>query len=112
MLSNLLNNLIEAGTRENMQQLLAFFANSLQFRPDGEKFDMFDVNLGLMIDGQMVAGDRIPEALALEYLPSNNATGDLALANEQRYFLIRIPKSDSTWQFYLVGGSSLPLLEV
>ena len=110
MLSNLLNNLIEAGTRENMQQVLNFFARSLQFRSDGEKFDMFDVNLGLMIDGQMVAGDRIPEALALE--SSNNATGDLALTNEQRYFLIKIAKSDTTSEFYLMGKSSQQLPEV
>ena len=112
MLSNLLNNLIEAGTRESMQQVLAFFANSLQFRPDGEKFDMFDVKLGMMIDGQMVAGDRIPEALALESLPSNSASRDLALTNEQRYFLIKIAKSDSTSEFYLMGRSSQQLPEV
>lgn len=110
MLSNLLNNLIEAGTRETMQQILTFFARSLQFRPDGEKFDMFDVNLGLMIDGQMVAGDRIPEALALE--SSNSATGDLALTNEQRYFLIKIAKSDTTSELYLMGKSSQQLPEV
>jgi CheY-like chemotaxis protein len=112
MLSNLLNNLIEAGTRENMQQILTFFAHSLQFRPDGEKYDMFDVNLGLMLDGQIVAGERIPEALALEPLPGNSATGDLAVTNEQRYFLIKIARSDTTSEFYLMGRSSQQLPEV
>src|SRR5262249_52976479 len=112
MLGNLLNNLIDAGSRDNMRQLLAFFAQSLQFRPDGEKYEMFDVKLGLMIDGTLVAGETIPEALALENLPGNTVGGDVTATNEQRYFLIKIAKSDTTSEFYLMGRSSQELPEV
>jgi CheY-like chemotaxis protein len=112
MLGNLLNNLIDAGSRENMQQVLTFFAHSLQFRPDGEKFDMFDVKLGLMIDGTVVAGESIPQALALDNLPGNAVDGDKMVTDEQRYFLIKIAKSDTTSEFYLMGRSSQQLPDV
>jgi CheY-like chemotaxis protein len=112
MLGNLLNLLIDAGTRDNMQQILSFFTQNLQYRADGEKFEMFDVQVGMIAEGTLIAGDNIPAALALENQPGISVGADKLVTDPQRYFLIKIAKSDTTPEFYFYGRSAQELPEI
>jgi CheY-like chemotaxis protein len=113
MLSTLLHTLIDAGSRENMQQLLNFFIHQLQHRTDGEKLSEFDVQLGLMVDGTLLSGQSIPAALALDNLPGNTTdNGDKVVTDDQHHFLIKVAGSATNSEVYFFGKTTQELPEI
>jgi CheY-like chemotaxis protein len=106
-LSNLLNMLIDAPSHDNMQQVLSFFIHGLQHRLSGEKLDLVDVRLGIMIDGNLIAGDALPSALALDKQPGTSlGGGDKIVRDNQHNILIKVAGTPTTSELAMLVRTS------
>lgn len=110
ILSHILNALIDAPTHEAMQQILTYFIHGLQHSVSGEKLEVADVQIGIMVDGVLIAGDMIPEALALDALPGTSfGGGDKVVSNSQHYSLTKIAASATTSEVHFIGKLTVDL---
>jgi CheY-like chemotaxis protein len=92
MLSTMTNALIEAKTREQMKQILNFFRVNMASNPSGAKMEGVEMKLGIMVDGELIGGEVIPEAQALEAKEGRimSPTGDKYVSDENHYFMIKV----------------------
>ena len=110
ILSHIVNALIDAPTHESMQQILNYFIHGLQHSVSGEKLEVADVQIGVMVDGVLVAGDMIPAALALDELPGTSfGGGDKIVSNSQHYSLTKIAASPTTSEVLFIGKLTVEL---
>jgi CheY-like chemotaxis protein len=95
-LSNLLNMLIDAPTHENMQQVMNFIIHGLQHRLSGERADLVDVQIGLVVDGNLVAGDGLSTVNALDRQPGVTVGSDKIVRDNQHNILVKVAGSPTT----------------
>jgi len=110
IMSYAINALIDAPNHESMQQTLNYFIHGLQHSVSGEKLDATDVQVGFIVDGVLVAGDMIPEAIALDELPGLSfGGGDKIVSNSQHYSMVKIAASPTTSEVILFGKITVEL---
>jgi CheY-like chemotaxis protein len=105
-----LNALIDAPTQEHMQQVLKYFIHGLQHSVSGEKLDVADVQVSVMVDGVLIAGDMNSQALALDALPGYSFGGeDKVVTNSQGYTLTKIGATPTTSEVLFFGKTTMEL---
>lgn len=111
IMANAISVLIDAPTTEAMAQTMNYFIHGLQHSVDGENLDAADVQVSLMVDGVLVAGDPNPTALALNALPGTPLSdgGDKVVANDQHYMLWKIAASATTPEVLFFGKVTVEL---
>lgn len=110
IIANATNALIDAPTTEAMAQTMNYFIHGLQHSVNGDKLDTADVQVSLMVDGVLVAGDPNPTALALNALPGTPlGDGDKVVANDQHYMLWKIAASATTPEVLFFGKVTVEL---
>lgn len=100
---------IDAPDQARMQQILGYFIHGLQHSVTGEKLEVADVRIGVMVDGVLIAGDVTPEALELDALPGTSFGADKVVTNNQGYMLVRIEASPTTSEVLFFGKTSMEL---
>jgi CheY-like chemotaxis protein len=104
IIANATNALIDAPTTEAMQQIMNYFIHGLQHSVSGEKLEVADVQVSLMVDGVLVAGEMNPPAFALDALPGTSlGGGDKLVTNDQHYMLFKIAASPTTSEVTFFG---------
>jgi CheY-like chemotaxis protein len=104
IIANATNALIDAPTTEHIQQMLNYFIHGLQHSVSGEKLEVADVQISVMVDGVLVAGEMVPEAFALDALPGISlGGGDKLVTNDQHYMLFKIAASPTTSEVHFLG---------
>ena len=110
IIANATNALIDAPTTENMQQIMNYFIHGLQHSVSGEKLEVADVQLSVMVDGVLVAGEMVPQALALDALPGTSfGGGDKVVTNDQHYMLFKIAASPTTSEVHFFGKATMEI---
>jgi CheY-like chemotaxis protein len=107
-LSTMTNRLIEVKTQDEMRQILSFFRMSFQTSPSGAAMDTIEMKLGIMVNGELIAGDLVPEAKALEQKAglSLSPTGDKYVSDEHHYFMIKVAGTDDSAEVYLMAKTT------
>ncbi len=113
MLSQMLNAISAAETREYMAQILKYFQTSVQRSANGEQFDTLAVETCYIADGVLIAGKRTPEA---EALVSRNgirlsADGDKYVM-EDCNLMIKIANTNSSSEIYYFARTLQSVPEV
>jgi CheY-like chemotaxis protein len=108
MLSTMTNSLIEAKTQEQMRQILGFFRMNFQSSPSGDKMDAVEMKLGMMVNGELISGDLVPEAKALEQKggKSLSTTGDKYASDEHNYFMIKVAGTADNAEVYMMAKTT------
>jgi CheY-like chemotaxis protein len=113
LLSGVVNTLIDAYTREEMQQILSFFGQSLQQNASGEKLDQVDMQVGMIIDGTLVSAKSVPAALELDNLPGKAMeNGDKLITDKERHFLVKVAATATNSEVYFFGKTTQELPEI
>jgi CheY-like chemotaxis protein len=110
IIANATNALIDAPTTEHIRQILNYFIHGLQHSVSGEKLEVADVQVSMMVDGVLVAGEMNPPALALDALPGTSfGGGDKVVTNDQHYILVKIAASPTTSEVLFFGKATVEI---
>jgi CheY-like chemotaxis protein len=92
LLSDVSNALIEATTHEEMTKVLNYFVNGVQRIANGDSSDPIQLKLGFLVDGNLVAGEMIPDAQALDSQTGTplSTSGDKYVTDANNNLLVKV----------------------
>jgi CheY-like chemotaxis protein len=108
LLSDVSNALLDAPTHEDMSKVLNYFALGVQRVTTGELSDTTAFRLGFLVDGNLVAGELIPEAQALDSQLGTplSISGDKFVTDSDRNLLVKVVGNSHNSEVIMVARTT------